>query len=79
MVVLVFGMGFFVIIIEKLFLEVELIIFLEIMEKLLNRKVDVIIFIEIGGINLFMFIVVVVKKGFFILDVDFMGRVFFEV
>lgn len=51
LVVPVSGMGSPVITIEKLLSEVELTTPLEIMEKLLNRKVDVIIPIEIGGIN----------------------------
>ncbi|MDB3604548.1 DUF917 domain-containing protein [Clostridioides difficile] len=78
LVVPVSGMGSPVITIEKLLSEVELTTPLEIMEKLLNRKVDVIIPIEIGGINSLMPIAVAAKKGLPILDADSMGRAFPE-
>ncbi|EQG76892.1 hypothetical protein QKA_1994 [Clostridioides difficile DA00165] len=76
LVVPVSGMGSPVITIEKLLSEVELTTPLEIMEKLLNRKVDVIIPIEIGGINSLM--PIAVAAGLPILDADSMGRAFPE-
>ena len=78
LVVPVSGMGAPTITIEKLLSEVELTAPLEKMEELLNKKVDVIIPIEIGGINSLMPIAVAAQKGLPILDADAMGRAFPE-
>lgn len=78
LVVPVSGMGAPTITIEKLLSEVELTSPLEKMEELLNKKVDVIIPIEIGGINSLMPIAVAAQKGLPILDADAMGRAFPE-
>ncbi|MGL5348024.1 MAG: DUF917 domain-containing protein [Peptostreptococcaceae bacterium] len=78
LVVPVSGMGAPTITIEKLLSEIELVAPLEKMEELLNRKVDVIIPIEIGGINSLMPIAVAAQKRLPILDADAMGRAFPE-
>lgn len=78
LVVPVSGMGAPTITIEKLLSEIELTAPLEKMEELLGKKVDVIIPIEIGGINSLMPIAVAAQKGLPILDGDAMGRAFPE-
>ena len=78
LVVPVSGMGAPTITIEKLLSEIELVAPLEKMEEILNRKVDVIIPIEIGGINSLMPIAVAAQKRLPILDADAMGRAFPE-
>lgn len=78
LVVPVSGMGAPTIDIEKLMSEIELTTPLEKMEEILGRKVDVIIPIEVGGVNSLMPIAVAAKKGLPILDADAMGRAFPE-
>lgn len=78
LVVPVSGMGAPTITIEKLLSEIELTAPLEKMEELLGKKVDVIIPIEIGGINSLMPIAVAAQKRLPILDADAMGRAFPE-
>ena len=78
LVVPVSGMGSPTVSIEKLPSEVELITPLEKLEEVLNRKVDVIMPIEIGGINSLMPIAAAAKKNLPILDADAMGRAFPE-
>ncbi|MDY2737172.1 DUF917 domain-containing protein [Intestinibacter sp.] len=78
LVVPVSGMGAPTITIEKLLSEIELTAPLEKMEELIGKKVDVIIPIEIGGINSLMPIAVAAKKGLPIVDADSMGRAFPE-
>ena len=78
LVVPVSGMGAPTVTIEKLPSEIELTTPLEKIEEILGRKVDVIIPIEIGGINSLMPIVVAAKKGLPVLDADAMGRAFPE-
>lgn len=78
LVVPVSGMGAPTITIEKLLSEIELTAPLEKMEELLDKKVDVIIPIEIGGINSLMPIAVAAQKRLPILDADAMGRAFPE-
>ena len=78
LVVPVSGMGAPTITIEKLLSEIELTAPFEKMEELIGKKVDVIIPIEIGGINSLMPIAAAAKKGIPILDADSMGRAFPE-
>ncbi|MGL5694638.1 MAG: DUF917 domain-containing protein, partial [Peptostreptococcaceae bacterium] len=78
LVVPVSGMGAPTVTIEKLPSEIELTTPIEKIEEVLDRKVDVIIPIEIGGINSLMPIVVAAKKGLPVLDADAMGRAFPE-
>lgn len=78
LIVPVSGMGAPTVTIEKLPSEVELTTPLEKMEEILGKKVDVIIPIEIGGINSLMPIAAAAKKGLPLLDADAMGRAFPE-
>lgn len=78
LVVPISGMGSPTVTIEKLPSETEFITPIEKIEEVLNKKVDVIIPIEIGGINSLVPIAVAATKGIPVLDADAMGRAFPE-
>ncbi len=78
LVVPVSGMGSPTVSIEKLPSEYEIVTPLLKMQEVLNKKVDVIIPIEIGGINSMMPIAAAAMLGLPILDADSMGRAFPE-
>ncbi len=78
LVVPVSGMGSPTVTIEKLPSEIEIITPLLKMQEVLGRKVDVIIPIEIGGINSMMPIAAAAMLGLPIIDADSMGRAFPE-
>ncbi len=78
LVVPVSGMGSPTVSIEKLPSEVEIVTPLLKMQEVLQQKVDVIIPIEIGGINSMMPIAAAAMLGLPILDADSMGRAFPE-
>lgn len=72
------GMGSPTVSIEKIPSEIEFTAPLEKLEKVINKKVDVIMPIEIGGINSLHPIIAAAKKDIPILDADTMGRAFPE-
>ncbi len=78
LVVPVSGMGAPTVTIEKIPSENEVTAPLEALEKVLGRKVDVVMPIEVGGINSLFPIIAAAKKGLPILDADAMGRAFPE-
>ncbi len=78
LVVPVSGMGSPTVTIEKLPSEVEIVTPLIKMEEVLGKKVDVIIPIEICGINSMMPIAAAAMRGLPVLDADSMGRAFPE-
>lgn len=78
LVVPVSGMGAPTVTIEKIPSEIEVTAPLERLENVLGRKVDVLMPIEIGGINSLFPIIAAAKKGLPILDADAMGRAFPE-
>ncbi|MGE7905812.1 DUF917 domain-containing protein [Peribacillus sp. NPDC094092] len=78
LVVPVSGMGAPTVTIEKIPAENEVTAPLEALEKVLGRKVDVVMPIEIGGINSLYPIIAAAKKELPILDADSMGRAFPE-
>jgi uncharacterized protein len=64
--------------IEKIPSEIEFTAPLEKLEEVIHKKVDVIMPIEIGGINSLYPVIASAKKGIPILDADTMGRAFPE-
>ncbi|WP_257347426.1 DUF917 domain-containing protein [Pseudalkalibacillus decolorationis] len=78
LVVPVSGMGAPTVTIEKVPSEIEVTAPLEKLEEVLGRKVDVVMPIEIGGINSLFPIIAAAKKSLPILDADAMGRAFPE-
>lgn len=78
LVVPVSGMGAPTVTLEKLPSEIEVTAPLEKLEEVLGRKVDVVMPIEIGGINSLFPIIAAAKKGLPMLDADAMGRAFPE-
>ncbi|WP_313799627.1 DUF917 domain-containing protein [Cytobacillus sp.] len=78
LVVPVSGMGAPTVTIEKIPSEQEVTTPLETLEKALGKKVDVVMPIEIGGINSLFPIIAAAKKGLPMLDADAMGRAFPE-
>jgi uncharacterized protein len=78
LVVPVSGMGAPTVTIEKIPSENEVTGPLETLEKVLGRKVDVVMPTEIGGINSLFPIIAAAKKGLPSLDADAMGRAFPE-
>ncbi|WP_028776099.1 DUF917 domain-containing protein [Shimazuella kribbensis] len=78
LVVPVSGMGAPTVTIEKIPSEHEMTAALEALEKVIGRKVDVVMPIEIGGINSLFPIIAAAKKGLTMLDADAMGRAFPE-
>lgn len=78
MVVPVSGMGAPTVLLEKIPSELEIIAPMEALEKVMGRKVDVVMPIEIGGVNSLYPIIAAAKKGLPVLDADAMGRAFPE-
>ncbi|WP_277585068.1 DUF917 domain-containing protein [Psychrobacillus antarcticus] len=78
LVVPVSGMGAPSVTIEKIPSEIEFTAALDKLEEVLGRKVDVVMPIEIGGINSLTPIIAAAKKGLPLLDADAMGRAFPE-
>ncbi|UTG85750.1 DUF917 domain-containing protein [Bacillus paranthracis] len=78
LVVTVSGMGAPTVAIEKIPSEHEMTAPLETLERVLGRKVDVVMPIEVGGINSLFPIIAAAKKDLPILDADTMGRAFPE-
>lgn len=78
LVVTVSGMGAPTVAIEKIPSEHEMTAPLEMLERVLGRKVDVVMPIEVGGINSLFPIIAAAKKGLPMLDADAMGRAFPE-
>ncbi|MHA6260316.1 DUF917 domain-containing protein [Sporosarcina sp. CAU 1771] len=64
--------------IEKIASEHELTAALEMLEKILGRKADALMPIEVGGVNSLIPIAAAAKKGIPVLDADAMGRAFPE-
>ncbi|MED1469225.1 DUF917 domain-containing protein [Bacillus salipaludis] len=78
LVVPVSGMGAPTVLIEKIPSELEITAPLEALEKVIGKKVDVVMPIEIGGVNSLYPIIAAAKKGLPMLDADAMGRAFPE-
>jgi len=78
LVVPVSGMGAPTVLLEKIPSEWEITAPMEALEKEMGRKVDVVMPIEIGGINSLYPIVAAAKKRLPMLDADAMGRAFPE-
>lgn len=78
LVVPISGMGAPTVSIEKIPSESEVTAPIETIEKVLGRKVDVVMPIEIGGINSLYPVIAAAKLGLPMLDADAMGRAFPE-
>ncbi|PLR95745.1 DUF917 domain-containing protein [Bacillus sp. T33-2] len=78
LVVPVSGMGAPTVTVEKIPSEIEVTAPLNRLENVLGRKVDVVMPIEIGGINSLFPIIAAAKTGLPVLDADAMGRAFPE-
>ncbi|GIN87479.1 hypothetical protein J6TS2_38650 [Heyndrickxia sporothermodurans] len=78
LVVPISGMGAPTVTIEKIPSESEITAPIDTLEKVLGKKVDVVMPIEIGGINSLYPIIAAAKKGLPMLDADAMGRAFPE-
>lgn len=78
LVVPVSGIGAPTVLLEKIPSEQELMAPLEKLEEVMGKKVDVVMPIEIGGVNSLIPVAVAAKKGLPILDADAMGRAFPE-
>ncbi|MES5955808.1 DUF917 domain-containing protein [Bacillus fungorum] len=78
LVVTVSGMGAPTVTIEKIPSEHEMTAPLETLERVLGRKVDVLMPVEVGGINSLFPVIAAAKKGLPMLDADAMGRAFPE-
>lgn len=66
-------MGVLIVMVEKIFVGMEFIFVLCMFEDYFGWKVDVIMLIECGGINLMILFIVVVEIGLLVVDVDGMG------
>lgn len=77
-VVPISGMGAPSVTIEKIPSEIEFTAPLDKFEEVIGKKVDVVMPIEIGGINSLFPIIAAAKKGLPLLDADAMGRAFPE-
>lgn len=72
------GMGAPTVLLEKIPSEWEITAPMEMLEKALGKKVDVVMPIEIGGVNSLYPVIAAAKKRLPVLDADAMGRAFPE-